>query len=154
MFDCPTCCLVDLNLGYPKEFNQFPKQKNHSQMVDSLGFVFVTYIYIFMYTYIYIFTLYNIETTQKFLGVHFFRSLSKVMSIFCKAGTVLFKQGDPPGSCYDSCPWSLCFFVSLERVAKFLSGKGIHSSKLIWQWKISSSNRAYICKRFTFHLPC
>lgn len=23
-----------------------------------------------------------------------------VMSIFCKAGTVLFKQGDPPGSCY------------------------------------------------------
>jgi hypothetical protein len=28
------------------------------------------------------------------------RSVFEVISIFCKAGTVLFKQGDPPGSCY------------------------------------------------------
>ena len=46
----------------------------------------------------------------------------KVMSIYCKAGTVLFKQGDPPGSCYDSCQWSLFSLKKGLRISSQVAG--------------------------------
>mmetsp|Transcript_9546 Transcript_9546/g.16431 ORF Transcript_9546/g.16431 Transcript_9546/m.16431 type:complete len:493 (+) Transcript_9546:73-1551(+) len=52
-----------------------------------------------------------------------------VISIFCKAGTVLFKQGDPPGSCYVIISGSVGVFALSDEEGVQASAEKQHQQK-------------------------